>query len=75
MNKRGIRSPCCESLVFNGTSLWKALYVPGDFNGDGRTDLVIQTASGSYWYFSNGDGTWTVHYVRPDLNVDCVLVR
>jgi len=36
--------------------LGKVQYVPGDFNGDGKTDLVITTASGSYWYLSTGEG-------------------
>ena len=35
--------------------------------GDGKTDLIISTRSGSYWYFSNGDGTWTCPYIRTDL--------
>ncbi|HXI59800.1 MAG TPA: VCBS repeat-containing protein [Polyangia bacterium] len=47
-------------------------YVPGDFNHDGRTDLVITTASGSYWYFSNGDGSWSVPYSRGDLPLGAV---
>ena len=43
------------------------VYTPGDFNGDGKTDLIITNGSGSYWYFSNGDGTWNQAYTRTDL--------
>jgi hypothetical protein len=42
-------------------------YTPGDFSGDQKSDLIITNASGSYWYFSNGDGTFTQSYTRPDL--------
>jgi hypothetical protein len=28
---------------------------------------VVTTADGSYWYFSNGDGTWRELYIRTDL--------
>ena len=42
-------------------------YTPGDFDEDGRTDLTITTAGGSFWYFSNGDGSWREPYVRTDL--------
>jgi len=47
-------------------------YVPGDFNGDGKTDLVITTATGSYWYFSNGNGTFSNPYTRADLPLGSV---
>jgi hypothetical protein len=39
------------------------------YNADGKTDLVISTRSGSYWYFSVGNGTWTVPYTRNDLPI------
>jgi hypothetical protein len=42
-------------------------YVPGDFNGDRKADLVITTARGSFWYISTGTGTWSTPYQRPDL--------
>jgi hypothetical protein len=48
------------------------MYTPGDFNGDGKTDLVITTANGSFWYFSNGNGTWSVPYTRSDLPLGAV---
>jgi hypothetical protein len=41
--------------------------VPADFSGDGLTDLIITNPSGSYWYFSNGDGTWNEACTRTDL--------
>jgi hypothetical protein len=28
---------------------------------------VITTGGGSFWYFSNGDGTWRELYTRSDL--------
>ena len=43
------------------------LYTTGDFNGDGKQDLILTNPSGSYWYLSNGDGTWRQTYVRTDL--------
>jgi hypothetical protein len=44
------------------------VYTPGDFDGDGLTDLVVTTSTGSAWWFSNGDGSWnTTAYTRPDL--------
>jgi len=43
------------------------MFTPGDFNGDGKTDVIITTASGSSWFFSKGDGTWSIPYVRADL--------
>jgi hypothetical protein len=42
-------------------------YTAGRFDNNAWTDLVITTASGSYWYFSNGDGSWTYPYTRHDL--------
>jgi hypothetical protein len=42
-------------------------YTPGDFDRDGSTDLVVTTVAGSFWYFSNDDGTWRELYVRADL--------
>jgi RHS repeat-associated protein len=34
----------------------KVQYTPGDYNGDGKTDLIVSTGQGSYWYISTGDG-------------------
>jgi hypothetical protein len=49
------------------------IYTPGDFDGDGLTDLIVTTAIGSYWYFSNGDGNWnTSIYNRSDLTLGTV---
>ena len=43
-------------------------YVPGDYNGDGRTDLLIITASGTYEYLAVGNGQFQPNvYVRNDL--------
>jgi hypothetical protein len=44
-------------------------YVTGDFNGDEKADLIITTQSGSYWYFSKGDGTFSQLYSRKDLTL------
>jgi FG-GAP-like repeat/FG-GAP repeat len=52
-----------EALTCSSASL----YTTGDFNGDGKQDLIITNTSGSYWYISNGDGTWKQSYVRTDL--------
>lgn len=48
------------------------VYTPGDFNGDGLTDLVVSTRTGSYWYFANGTGGWTTPYTRADLPISAV---
>jgi Trypsin/FG-GAP repeat len=42
-------------------------YTPGDFDGDGFSDVIITTPSGSYWYYGTGRGTWDVAYTRSDL--------
>jgi hypothetical protein len=43
-------------------------YFPSDFNGDGRSDLMITTASGSTSYLGKSDGTFVPNaYVRNDL--------
>jgi hypothetical protein len=47
----------------------RVAYVSGDFNGDGKTDLIITTPNGSWWYYSNGDGTWNNAYTRTDLTL------
>jgi hypothetical protein len=39
----------------------------GDFNGDGKSDVIISNASGTYWYYSTGTGTWNNAYSRTDL--------
>ncbi len=44
-------------------------YTRGDFDGDLRSDLIITTSAGSFWYFSNGNGTWRTPYSRADLPV------
>lgn len=50
-------------------------YTTADFNGDGKTDLIITTATGSYWYVSGGLGIWNegVFPSRPDLRLDNTL--
>jgi hypothetical protein len=48
------------------------LYTVGDFNGDGRSDFIITTDSGSAWYYSTGLGTWNNAYNRPDLPLGTV---
>ncbi len=48
------------------------LYTPGDFNGDGRTDLVVTTSTGSYWWISTGlnnDYNPQCDYYRSDLTL------
>jgi FG-GAP-like repeat len=45
----------------------KETYTTGDFNGDGKTDMIVTSSTGSDWYFSTGPGTWTLKYRRPDL--------
>ncbi|HWO26109.1 MAG TPA: VCBS repeat-containing protein [Kofleriaceae bacterium] len=54
---QAVESPCGEPS-----------FTPGDFNGDGKTDVIITTSSGSSWFFSNGNGTWSIPYTRSDLN-------
>lgn len=41
-------------------------------NGDGKTDVIVTTASGSYWYYSTGTGTWNPAYTRTDLPLGSV---
>jgi len=75
-------------LYANSTKTWNALgadqtradltvdsteYVAGDFDGDHRSDLVITTSSGSYWYYATSvRGQWNEAYVRPDLALGTV---
>jgi hypothetical protein len=50
-------------------------YTPGDFNGDGKTDLIVTTSSGSYWYISTGTGnSYSLYqaYARYDLTLGSV---
>jgi hypothetical protein len=47
-------------------------FTPGDFNGDGKTDVIITVAGGSFWYYSTGLGTWTISYTRTDLPLNSV---
>ncbi|HEU4409564.1 MAG TPA: FG-GAP-like repeat-containing protein [Polyangiaceae bacterium] len=47
--------------------------VRADFNGDGRTDLLVVTASGSYEYLALGNGQFQPNvYVRNDLPLGAV---
>ena len=51
-------------------------WTPGDFNGDGKTDLILEEQAGSFWYFSkvtNGQYSAPLTYSRPELDVDCVI--
>jgi hypothetical protein len=50
----------------------RVMYTPGDFNGDGKTDVIITNATGSYWYYSTGLGTWNLAYIRTDLPLGSV---
>lgn len=50
----------------------RVAYTPGDFNGDGATDVVITNSSGSYWYVSDGAGRFSQPYVRTDLKLNNV---
>ena len=47
-------------------------YTPGDFNGDGKTDVVVSDFSGSYWCYSRGRGAWGEGYRRLDLTTQMV---
>ena len=47
-------------------------YTVGDYNGDGKKDVIITNASGSYWYYSTGTGTWNPAYTRTDLPLGSV---
>src|SRR5262245_42151868 len=49
------------------------LYTTGDFNGAGKTDVIITTDQASFWYLSNGDGTFRVPYTRNDLTLGHVM--
>ena len=45
-------------------------YVTGDFNGDGITDLIIVTATGSYEYLGQNNGGFVANvWVRSDLTL------
>jgi hypothetical protein len=48
--------------------LGSVAYVPGDFDGNGRDDIIVTTTAGSSWYFSQLDGTFAV-----DVVVDAAL--
>jgi hypothetical protein len=56
-----------RTWIAQQTGRGRLRYTAGNFDGDSDTDLVITTASGSYWYFSSGDGSWTYPYTRTDL--------
>jgi len=45
----------------------------GDFNGDGRTDLISWKNSKMYTYFSNGNGTYQV-VASPTFNTNQISV-
>ena len=47
-------------------------FTTGDFNGDGKADVVVTSAAGSDWYYSTGKGTWNIAYSRPDLAIGTV---
>jgi RHS repeat-associated protein len=54
----------------------KVQYIPGDFNGDGKTDLVVSTSQGSYWYISTGNGgPYTYPYSRSDLRLGEIKIN
>ena len=45
----------------------------GDFNGDGRDDMIIVTRSGSFEYLGNADGSFTADaWIRSDLPLGSV---
>jgi len=45
--------------VGGGWNVMSALVGPGDFNGDGRVDVLARDSSGSLWlYPGNGRGGW-----------------
>jgi hypothetical protein len=57
----------------------KVHFTAADFDGHGignaKTDLIIQTWDGSYWYYSTGLGTWNQAYVRTDLPIGKALYQ
>ncbi|MDR0864354.1 MAG: FG-GAP-like repeat-containing protein, partial [Candidatus Symbiothrix sp.] len=59
---QGGSTPYSDSNKTTGTNIgnvWKI--APGDFNGDGLTDFIMNSTGDSNWYFAlnNGNGTFT----------------
>jgi uncharacterized protein (TIGR03437 family) len=52
----------------NYTTAYVSSTVPGDFNGDGNSDLAISTANGIGVLPGNGDGTFGAAIVSPGGN-------
>ena len=48
------------STSFQGNEFSPNHVWPGDFNGDGKTDLLTFYGTNFFTYFSNGNGTYTV---------------
>jgi len=55
--------------------LTNASFTPADFDGDGKTDLIVTTSAGSFFYYSkgivNGVGSWDTAY-QLSLDIDGV---
>ncbi|TXI19111.1 MAG: VCBS repeat-containing protein, partial [Nitrosomonas sp.] len=52
---------------WSGYSIPNGLWLPGDINGDGKTDIVhaVQGSDYVHTWLSNGDGTFTVGTFSP----------
>jgi hypothetical protein len=66
-SSNGVGSWNANVYVRTDLPLQSVAYTAADMDGDGKTDLIITDASGSYWYFSNGDGTWKTPYSNTGL--------
>ncbi|HYH02340.1 MAG TPA: FG-GAP-like repeat-containing protein, partial [Bacillota bacterium] len=59
-----------QAYVRTDFTLGNVQFTPGDFNGDGKTDILVTTGSGTYWYYSTGSGNaYQIYqaYYRPEL--------
>jgi hypothetical protein len=62
-----------DAYVRADLPLGSVAYTPGDFGGDGKTDLLITTNSGSYLYNGSSNAPFVPNvYVRNDLPLGAV---